>query len=62
MAQGKRSGRPTTLTPEQRQDVRNRIEDGDTISAIAREMKTSWQTIIRARDARTYSDSQENGR
>ena len=46
-AQGKRPGRPAALTPDQRQDARNRIANGETISAIAREMKTSRQTIMR---------------
>ena len=49
-AQGKRPVRPAALTPGQRQDARNRIENGETISAIAREMKTSRQTIMRVRD------------
>ena len=49
-AQGKKPGRPAALTPDQRQDVRDRIENGETISAIAREMKTSRQTIMRVRD------------
>ena len=49
-AQRKRPGRPAALTPDQRQDVRDRIENGETISAIAREMNTSRQTIMRVRD------------
>ncbi len=49
-AQGKKPGRPAALTPDQRQAARDRIENGETISAIAREMKTSRQTIMRVRD------------
>ena len=49
-AQGKRPGRPAALTPDQRQAARNRIKNGETIPAIAREMKTSRQTIMRVRD------------
>ena len=49
-AQGKKPGRPAALTPDQRQAARDRIENGETISAIAREMKTSRQTIMRTRD------------
>ena len=49
-AQGKRPGRPAAPTPDQRQAARNRIKNGETIPAIAREMKTSRQTIMRVRD------------
>ena len=49
-AQGKRTGRPAALTPDQRQAARNRIRNGETISAIAREMETSRQTIMHVRD------------
>ena len=50
-AQGKPLGRPTALTPEQQARVRARIAQGETVSAIARNMGTSRQTIMRARDA-----------
>ena len=49
-AQEKRPGRPAALTPDQRQVARNRIKNGETIPAIAREMNTSRQTIMRVRD------------
>ena len=50
-AQGKPLGRPSALTPEQQAQVRDRIAKGETISAIARDLGTSRQTIMRARDA-----------
>lgn len=50
-AQGKLLGRPAALTVDQQAQVRARIEQGETVSAIARDMGTSRQTIMRARDA-----------
>lgn len=50
-AQGKPLGRPTALTIDQQAHVRERIAAGETVSAIARDMGTSRQTIMRARDA-----------
>ncbi len=52
-AQGKPLGRPATLTADQQAQVRERIAAGETVSAIARDMGTSRQTIMRARDAQT---------
>lgn len=52
-AQGKPLGRPAALTADQQTQVRERIAKGETVSAIARDMGTSRQTIMRARDART---------
>ena len=52
-AQGKPLGRPTALTVNQQAQVRERIAAGETVSAIARDMGTSRQTIMRARDAHT---------
>ena len=49
-AQVKRPGIPAARTPDQRRDAHNRIENGETVSAIAREMKTNRQTIMRVRD------------
>lgn len=49
-AQGKPLGRPAALSVEQRRVVREKIENGQTISAIAREFSTSRQTIMRIRD------------
>ncbi len=50
-AGGKILGRPPALSDEQQKTVRQRLAGGETISAIARDMKTSRQTIMRARDA-----------
>lgn len=50
-AKGKRLGRPAALTADQKAQVRDRIARGETLSAIARDMGTSRQTIMRARDA-----------
>jgi len=50
-AEGKILGRPPALSDEQQKTVRQRLAGGETVSAIARDMKTSRQTIMRARDA-----------
>ena len=50
-AEGKRLGRPASLTPEQRKEVARRLGEGATVSALAREFGTSRQTILRVRDA-----------
>ncbi len=52
-AQGKPLGRPAALTIDQQAQVQERIAAGETVSAIARDMGTSRQTIMRARDAQT---------
>ncbi|OSM08478.1 recombinase family protein [Magnetofaba australis] len=49
-AQGKPLGRPPALSPDQQQTVRTLIENGEPISAIARQFSTSRQTIMRIRD------------
>ena len=49
-AKGRKPGRPAMLSLDRRQEVRNRLEGGETVSAIARAMKTSRQTIMRARE------------
>lgn len=49
-AEGKTLGRPSALTPDQQQIVRKKIKNGEPISAIARQMGTSRQTIMRVRD------------
>lgn len=49
-AQGKPLGRPQALSSDQQQAVRVKIENGEAISAIACEFKTSRQTIMRVRD------------
>lgn len=49
-AQGKPLGRPPALSQDQQQIVREKIENGESVSAIARQFNTSRQTIMRARD------------
>ncbi len=50
-SEGKILGRPPALSHEQQETVRQRLNTGESVSAIAREQKVSRQTIMRARDA-----------
>lgn len=50
-AAGKRFGRPPTLKHEDRAIVLLRLNAGGTVAEIAREFKTTRQTILRVRDA-----------
>jgi putative DNA-invertase from lambdoid prophage Rac len=50
-AEGKSLGRPSALTPTQVAEVGRRLAAGEAIAAVARELKTSRQTIMRARAA-----------
>lgn len=47
-AQGKTLGRPKSLTDKQKEDIRHALANGDTVSGLARKMKTSRATIMRA--------------
>ena len=49
-AEGTTLGRPTTLTPSPRADVRARLAAGESVSTVARDLKTSRMTIMRARE------------
>ncbi|MBS7701609.1 MULTISPECIES: recombinase family protein [unclassified Chelatococcus] len=49
-SEGKALGRPSTLTSEQKQDVHDDLAKGMSVSAIARKVRTSRQTIMRVRD------------
>ncbi len=49
-AQGKTLGRPPALSLDQQKTVREKIENGEAISAIARQFKISRQTIMRAKN------------
>ena len=49
-ASGKPLGRPSALSADQQAEVREKLQNGETISAIARQFKTSRQTIMRVRD------------
>lgn len=48
--EGKAIGRPSVLSPDDREVVRRRLEEGESVSAVARVFSTSRATIIRARD------------
>lgn len=48
--EGKRLGRPQALTDGQRASAVTRLEAGETVSAVARELGVSRATVIRARD------------
>lgn len=50
-AEGKRLGRPASLTANQRETVVQQLKNGADVSALAREFKTSRQTILRIRSA-----------
>ncbi len=49
-SEGKTLGRPPALSGELQELVRQRLANGESVSAIARDIKTSRQTIMRARD------------
>lgn len=50
-AEGRALGRPTSLTSTQRDEVIARLAQGDTVAGLARDYRTSRQTIMRIRDA-----------
>ncbi|WP_034208068.1 recombinase family protein [Burkholderia cepacia] len=50
-AEGKTMGRPTALTKEQQIEVRHLLGEGASVAALAKQYKTSRQTIMRVRDA-----------
>lgn len=50
-AEGKTLGRPATLSEQQKQAVRDELAAGVSVSAIARKLGTSRQTVMRARAA-----------
>ena len=50
-AEGKTLGRPASLTQAQQSDVARRLNEGATVSALARELKISRQSVMRIRDA-----------
>jgi putative DNA-invertase from lambdoid prophage Rac len=49
-AEGKTLGRPSSLTKDQREAVTQQLQFGAGVSGLAREYKTSRQTITRIRD------------
>lgn len=54
-SEGKTLGRPSTLSEEQKQDVREDLANELSVSAIARKFGTSRQTIMRVRDESSRS-------
>ncbi|RJP65838.1 MAG: recombinase family protein [Comamonadaceae bacterium] len=50
-AEGKHMGRPATFSPKQAEEVREKLDQGATVAGLAREYKTTRQTIMRARSA-----------
>ncbi|TFL16305.1 recombinase family protein [Jannaschia formosa] len=50
-AEGKRIGRPPSLSPDARAAVRAGLDAGESVSALARRHGTSRQTVLRIRDA-----------
>lgn len=49
-ANGQPLGRPSALSADQQAEVKDKIKNGETISAIARHFETSRQTIMRVRN------------
>jgi putative DNA-invertase from lambdoid prophage Rac len=49
-SEGKTLGRPRVLSGERQDLVRQRLANGESVSAIARDIKTSRQTVMRVRN------------
>ncbi|WP_250534261.1 recombinase family protein [Caballeronia sp. AZ10_KS36] len=49
-AEGKTLGRPSALTMVQQQELAKRLASGEAVAALAREFKTSRQTVMRLRE------------
>ncbi len=49
-SQGKKLGRPLILSGDQQEQVIQRLQNGQTISAVSRELKVSRQTIMRVKN------------
>jgi putative DNA-invertase from lambdoid prophage Rac len=54
-AEGKVLGRPPSLTDDQRKAVGRRLEQGATVSALARAFNSSRNTIMRVRGAQAHA-------
>ncbi|WP_454858399.1 recombinase family protein [Rhizobium binxianense] len=54
-SEGKTLGRPSTLSEKQKQDARDDLTSGMSVSAVARKFATSRQTIMRVRDESSRS-------
>ncbi|WP_263407405.1 recombinase family protein [Ralstonia solanacearum] len=49
-ADGKTFGRPSALSPEEQQQVHQKLAEGVPVAQLARDYKTTRQTIMRARE------------
>ncbi|WP_231499556.1 helix-turn-helix domain-containing protein [Methylomonas sp. 11b] len=58
-AAGKQFGRPPAINAEDRAEVVKRLAAGSNVSELAREFKTTWQTIMRIREAGMKSTQSE---
>ena len=54
-AQGKVLGRPKSINTEASKQVIDRLKNGEAVAALAREYRTSRQSIMRIRQAQTPS-------
>ncbi|MGV0126935.1 recombinase family protein [Burkholderia gladioli] len=50
-ADGKAMGRPSVLTKQQQNEVRQQLSEGTSVASLAKRYGTSRQTIMRVRDA-----------
>ncbi|HDR9159252.1 recombinase family protein [Burkholderia sp. RS02] len=50
-AEGKAMGRPSALTKQQQNEVRQQLSEGTSVASLAKRYSTSRQTIMRVRDA-----------
>lgn len=50
-ASGKRFGRPPALNEDQKKAAMERLSEGSSVSAVAREFNTTRQTILRVKAA-----------
>ncbi|CAB5082071.1 transposon resolvase [Burkholderia sola] len=50
-AEGKMIGRPSALSKQQQDDVRQQLDAGASVSSLAKQYSTSRQTIMRVRSA-----------
>jgi putative DNA-invertase from lambdoid prophage Rac len=60
-AAGKQFGRPPTLNAEERTAVLKKLDAGTSIAELAREFKTTRQTIMRVREAALKLPPQQKG-
>lgn len=57
-ASGKYFGRPSALNEEQKQSALDRLSAGISVSAVARELNTTQQTILRVKSRHFRSSDQ----